>query len=98
MADVGRVLDVEFDQEVEIARGRIDFGCDLGVRERIRHLIRLAEMAFDLHEERDHPPSPELSRSIQQKQMRLASRSMLRLADRDDQRIERKYALAARVN
>ena len=54
MADIGRRFDIEFDQQVEIARGRIDFGRDLGIGQLARNLIRLAELAFDLHEKWDH--------------------------------------------
>src|SRR5262245_33992901 len=54
MADVGLVLDVELHQEVEVAGGRIDFRSELRVRELVRHLVGLAEVAFDLHEEGDH--------------------------------------------
>src|SRR5262245_65477895 len=54
MADVGLVLDVELHQEVKVAGGRIDFRSELRVRELVRHLVGLAEVAFDLHEERDH--------------------------------------------
>src|SRR5262245_65914405 len=54
MADVGLVLDVEFHQQVEVAGGRIDLGGELGVRELVCHLVGLAELAFDLDEERDH--------------------------------------------
>src|SRR6266576_1819233 len=51
MADVGRILDIELHQQVEIAGRGINFRGDFGVRDGIRHLIRLAEMAFDLDEE-----------------------------------------------
>ena len=54
MADIGRLIDVEFHQKVEIPRGRIDFRSDLGVRQLIGDLVGLAELAFDLHEKGDH--------------------------------------------
>ncbi len=57
MADIGLVLDVELDQQVEIARGRIDLGGELGICELVRHLVGLPEPAFDLHEEGDHSAS-----------------------------------------
>jgi hypothetical protein len=58
MPDVGALLDVEFHQQVEVAGGRIDFGCDLGIGERIGHRIGFAEVAFDLDEKRDHAHLP----------------------------------------
>src|SRR5262249_1316638 len=54
MADVGLVLDVEFHQQVEVAGGRIDLGSELGIRELVRHVVGLAELALDLDEEGDH--------------------------------------------
>jgi hypothetical protein len=54
MADIGCRFDIEFDQQVEIAGGRINFGSDLGVSQLVRDLIRFAELAFDLHEKWDH--------------------------------------------
>src|ERR1051325_6311977 len=72
MADVGRVLDIELDQQVEIAGRRVDFRGDLGVGQRVRHLTGFAEMSFDLHEKRTHPALPRLPRSIQQNHAPLA--------------------------
>ena len=40
MADIGRRIDIEFHQQIEFARGRIDLGGDLGVGKRIGHLDR----------------------------------------------------------
>jgi len=54
MADVGALFDVELDQEIEFASGRIDFRCDLRIRQGIGDRVGFAEMAFDLDEERDH--------------------------------------------
>src|ERR1700710_1838190 len=54
MADVGVVIDVEFDQQVVISSGGIDFGGDLGLGERIGDGIGLAKLAFELHEKRNH--------------------------------------------
>ena len=45
-------------EEVEFARGRIDLGGDLGVGERVGHLIGFAELAFDLDEERESRRPP----------------------------------------
>src|SRR4051794_3591629 len=75
VTDVGRILNVELHQEVEVAGGRIDLRSDLGIRERVRYLVGFAEMAFDLHEKRNHPALPKLSPSIQQNHARLASRT-----------------------
>lgn len=54
MADVGTALDVEFDQQVVVAGGRIDLRGNFGFRKRIGDGIRLAKLAFDLNKERDH--------------------------------------------
>src|SRR5205823_558823 len=54
MADIGVVIDVEFDQQVVIAGGGIDLRGDLGLRERIGDGIGLAELAFELDEEGNH--------------------------------------------
>ena len=54
MADVGVLVDVELDQKVVVARGGIDLGRDLGLRKRVGHRVGLAELAFDLDEERNH--------------------------------------------
>src|SRR5689334_15537190 len=54
MTDVGPVLDVKFHQKIEIARGRIDLRRDFGIGELVRYLIGLAELTFDLDEERNH--------------------------------------------
>ena len=58
VADIGPLLDIEFDQEVEIAGGRVDFGRDLRIGERVCDRIGFAEMTFDLNEERDHAHLP----------------------------------------
>src|SRR4029079_8671560 len=57
MADVGAGVDVDLDQQVELARGRIDLRGDLGVRQAVCHLVGFSELAFDLDEERDHGAS-----------------------------------------
>ena len=54
MADVGRLIDVEFHQQIELARGRIDFRRDLRVRQRVGDLVGFAERAFDLDKKRNH--------------------------------------------
>jgi hypothetical protein len=54
MTDIGRRLDIEFYQEIEVAGCRIDFGSDLRVGQLARDLIRFAELAFYLYEEWDH--------------------------------------------
>ena len=54
MADVGVLVDIEFDQEIVIARGGIDLGGDLGLGKRVGDDIGLAELAFDLDEEGNH--------------------------------------------
>ena len=57
MTDIGAVLDIDLHQQIEFARGRIDFRRDLGVGEAVGHFIGFAELAFDLDEERDHGTS-----------------------------------------
>src|SRR3954466_9876343 len=57
MTDVDAGVDIDLHQQIEFARGRIDFGGDLGVGEAVGHLVRLAELAFDLDEKRDHGTS-----------------------------------------
>src|SRR3954454_23694540 len=57
MSDVDAVVDIDLDQEVELARGRIDFRRHFGIGEPVCHLVGLAELAFDLDEERDHGTS-----------------------------------------
>src|SRR6266478_6431861 len=54
MADVGAVLDIELHQQVEVAGGRIDFGRDLRIRQRIGHRVGFAEVALDLNKKRGH--------------------------------------------
>ena len=58
VADVGFVVDVEFHQQVVVAGGRIDLGGDLGLGQRVGHLVGLAELAFDLDEEGGHRGAP----------------------------------------
>src|SRR6476620_6148655 len=75
MANVRAGLDVEFDQQVELARGRIDLGCNLGVGELVGDLVGLSDLAFDLNEEWNHlsaPPRRPPS-AIQQKGRNVAS-------------------------
>src|SRR5215212_4634688 len=57
MTDVDAGVDIDLHQQIEFARGRIDFGGDLGVGEAVGHLVGLAELAFDLDEERNHGTS-----------------------------------------
>jgi hypothetical protein len=54
VADVGARLDIEFHQQVIVARGRVDLGGDLGFGQRVRDLLGLAELAFDLDKEGGH--------------------------------------------
>jgi hypothetical protein len=54
VADVGAFIHVELRQQVEVPRSGVDFGGDLGIRERIGDLVGLAELALDLDEKRDH--------------------------------------------
>src|SRR4029078_5815426 len=54
MADVGLVVDVKLDQQVVMAGGGVDLRGDLGLRQRIGHRIRLAELAFELDKEGNH--------------------------------------------
>src|SRR5258707_1100997 len=54
MADIGVLVDIEFYQEIVIARGGIDLGGDLGLGKRVGDDIGLAELAFDLDEEGNH--------------------------------------------
>src|SRR5262249_55076138 len=65
--DIGVGVDVELHQEVEVARGGIDFGGDLGVGDPVGHVVGLAQVAFDLHEEGNHicllPAFPALRQS-----------------------------------
>src|SRR3982074_199174 len=67
MADVGVVVDVELDQQVVIPCGGINLRGDLGFGERVGDGIGLAELAFELDEERNHRcrlPKGVSSRSI----------------------------------
>src|ERR1700722_6308844 len=54
MADIGVVVDVEFHQQIVIARGGINFGGDLGLGKRVGDGIGLAELAFELDEKGNH--------------------------------------------
>src|SRR6202790_5221109 len=54
MPDVGVLVDVELDQQIVVARGGIDLGGDLGLGKRVGDGVGLAELAFELHEKRDH--------------------------------------------
>jgi len=54
VTDIGRRLDIELYQQVEVPGCRIDFGSDLGIGQLARDLIRFAELAFDLYEKWDH--------------------------------------------
>src|SRR5712675_818472 len=54
VADVGIVLDIELDQQIVLPGGGVDLGRDLGFGKRIGDQIGLAELAFDLDEERNH--------------------------------------------
>ena len=74
MTDVGLVLDVELDQEVVVAGGRIDFGGEFSIRELVRHFVGFAELAFDLNEEGDHSRlrAARAEAAIQQIRLRVA--------------------------
>src|SRR5271170_1567151 len=50
VADVGVVIDVEFDQQVVIAGGGIDFRGDLSLGQRVGDGIGLTELALELDE------------------------------------------------
>src|SRR4030095_484360 len=52
--DIGVGIDVELHEEVEVASSGIDLGGDLGVGEPVGHVVGLAQVAFDLHEEGNH--------------------------------------------
>src|SRR4029079_6342529 len=54
MADVSVIVDVKFHQEIRVAGGGVDLGGDLGFRKRVGDDVGLAELAFDLDEERYH--------------------------------------------
>src|SRR6185437_4979731 len=54
MADVGVVVDVELDQQIVVAGGRVDLRGDLGLGECIGDGVGLAELAFELDEKRYH--------------------------------------------
>src|SRR4029077_5495296 len=54
VADVGLLVDVELDQQVEVPSGGIDLRGNLGLGERIGHRVGLPELALDLDEEGDH--------------------------------------------
>jgi hypothetical protein len=54
MADIDRVIDVKLGQDVVGPSRRVDFGCDLAIGKRARDRVGLAELAFDLDEERLH--------------------------------------------
>jgi hypothetical protein len=75
MADVDLVFDIELAQQVVVAGGGIDFGSDLGVRDRVCDIVGFAELAFDLDEEGYHLGSPGTARwrAMQQNHGPLAS-------------------------
>ncbi len=54
MADVSVVIDIEFHQEIVIARGGIDLRGDLGFGERVGDGVGLAELALELNEKGNH--------------------------------------------
>src|SRR3981081_1813807 len=54
MADVGVLVDIELDQQIELAGGRVYFRSDLGFGKSVRHVVGLAKLAFDLDEEGNH--------------------------------------------
>src|ERR1700722_9301344 len=54
VADIGALIDIEFDEKIEVARGRVDLRGDLGLRQRVGDDIGLAKLAFDLDEKGDH--------------------------------------------
>src|SRR4051794_22696142 len=57
VADVDAGIDIDLHQQIELARGRIDFRSDLGIGKAVGHLVGFAELAFDLDEERNHRTS-----------------------------------------
>src|SRR5271156_4733352 len=46
VADIGSRFDVEFDQQVKVAGGRVDLRRDLRVGERVRDCVGFAEIAL----------------------------------------------------
>src|SRR5215218_4383205 len=54
MADVGAGLHIKLREQVEVTGGGIDFRGDLSIGQRVRHLIRFTELAFDLHKKGYH--------------------------------------------
>ena len=54
VADVGLLVDVELDEQIIVAGGGVDLGGDLRFGERVGDLVGLAELAFDLDEERNN--------------------------------------------
>src|SRR5690606_31748588 len=64
VADIGALVCVELDQQIVVARGRIDFRGDLRVRDLGRHIVCLAQLALDLDEEGFHGTTERNSRSV----------------------------------
>src|ERR1700721_1531364 len=58
VADIGALIDIKFHQQVEIAGGGINLRSNLGVGQPVGDLIGLAELALDLHKERNHANPP----------------------------------------
>lgn len=54
VADIGVVVNVEFDQKVIVACDRVDLRGDFSIGDLIGDLVGLAKFAFDHQEERDH--------------------------------------------
>ena len=59
MADIGRIRQIAFHQQIELARGRIDLRDLLDIADRrVRDLVGLAELAFDHDEDGLHRALP----------------------------------------
>src|SRR6478672_7938451 len=57
MTDVDTGVDIDLHQQIEFTRGRIDLRGNFRVGQAVGHLVGLAELAFDLDEERNHGAS-----------------------------------------
>src|SRR4030095_5419517 len=59
VTDVRAAVDVEFHQQIVIAGGRIDLGCNFRLGQGVGHLVGLSELAFDLNEKGGHNSTPQ---------------------------------------
>src|SRR5262245_28525275 len=58
VTDVRAAVDVEFHQQIVVAGGRIDLGCNFRFGQGVGHLVGLSELAFDLNEKWGHRRAP----------------------------------------